>query len=321
MNIEEIRQFAFSYLDGCSDTKKERKLLDFLEENDTNRKLFSTWEKEWKSQKTSKADISLLVNIEDKINSRRKKSMIATVSVVAALVVFLIGVFSIAVFDYDFQKISNTHTTVIETGPCDRTRIALPDGTSVMLNSCSKLSYGADFNRSERKVELSGEAYFEVVADSKSRFIVDFGQERIIVKGTKFNVVAYDRINTMSIALMEGKVEFNEGENLISINPGEVMHYDKVTRNLTKHPDDVTKYNSWQAGRIEYSNVTLNVLFERLACIYDLDIRYVPGKYSDREFSISLTTQENITDILDAISVIMPIKWSKKDKLIIVNEL
>ena len=212
--------------------------------------------------------------------------------------------------------------TIVETGPCDRTKVALPDGSTVWLNSCSRLSYAGDFNRTGRRVELSGEAFFDVKSDPARLFVVDMGQEKIAVKGTKFNVSAYRRTGSLSVALVEGKIEFSEGETMLSVNPGEVVVFDKASRNLSKSVvDDVSRYVMWTEGRIEYPSVTLDVLFDRLSCIYNLDIRYTPRKLSGKTFSISLSTQENIKDVLDAISVIMPIKWTKDDRMIIINEI
>ena len=159
-------------------------------------------------------------------------------------------------------------------------------------------------------------------ADPSRMFVVDMGREKINVKGTRFNVSAYQKTGSMYIALLDGKVEFSEGETMLSINPGEVIVYDKTSHNLTKSVvDDISRYTMWTEGRIEYPSVTLDVLFDRLSCIYNLDIRYTPEKLSGKTFSISLSTQENIRDVLDAIAVIMPIKWTKDENMIIINEI
>ena len=85
---------------------------------------------------------------------------------------------------------------------------------------------------------------------------------------------------------------------------------------------DITKMPvSGTEGRIEYASVRLEELLDRLACIYNLDIRYSPVKYADKTFCISLSTEENIRDILDAISVIAPIKWTRDRNVIIINEI
>ena len=116
-------------------------------------------------------------------------------------------------------------------------------------------------------------------------------------------------------------MEFNEGETTLSIEPGEVVLFDKGTRHLSKQAIDADRYCSWTEGRIDYSAVTLAQLFERLSCIYDLDIRYSPEKYAGKKFNIILSTEESIKDILDAISIIIPIKWIRNGNSIIVTEL
>ena len=101
---------------------------------------------------------------------------------------------------------------------------------------------------------------------------------------------------------------------------GKTFHLIQI-KILLSATDDVSRYCTWTEGRIDYPSVTLDVLFDRLSCIYNLDIRYTPRKLSGKTFSISLSTQENIKDVLDAIAVIMPVKWTKDDRTIIINEI
>ena len=320
-NMEEMKTLAFLYLDGNSDVEAERKLWEFLSQSDENKQLFSQWESEWKLKRESAPRLSVLAGIESRIAGRRRR-MAAICSVAATLAVLVVSSLFLLRNETVTPADVTGNMTVVETGPCDRTKVALPDGSTVWLNSCSRLSYKGDFNRSERRIELSGEAYFDVKSNPARMFIVDMGQEKVTVKGTKFNVSAYQKTSAMSVALVEGKVEFSQGETTLSINPGEVVVFDKISHNLTKSVvDDVTMYCTWKEGRIDYPSVTLDVLFDRLSCIYNLDIRYTPKKLSGKTFSISLSTQENIRDVLDAISVIMPVKWTKDDRTIIINEI
>jgi len=319
METEKIKKIAFSYMDGDSDKVNETSLFEFLSQSEDNKTLFYSWEMEWKKDREVKADVNLLVNLEDKITSRKRKRILCGASCAAAIAV-LTGIF----LSYESSSLPSAEIstmTVIETGPCDRTRVSLPDGSSVSLNSCSRIAYSSSFNRSDRNVTLSGEAMFDVAPNEGSPFVVSMGKETVTVKGTTFNVTAYERTGEISVALLDGKVEFSEGETVLAINPGEVLIYDKGSHNLSKSADDVSKYSLWTEGRIEYASVRLEELLDRLACIYNLDIRYSPVKYADKTFCISLSTEENIRDILDAISVIAPIKWTRDRNVIIINEI
>lgn len=319
MDTGKIKKIAFSYMDGESDKGNEATLFEFLSQSEDNKALFYSWEMEWKKNREVKADVNLLVNLEDKIASRKRIRTICGISCAAVLAV-LTGVF--LSYESTSQPTAEISAmTVIETGPCDRTRVSLPDGSSVSLNSCSRIAYSSSFNCSDRNVTLSGEAMFDVAPNEGSPFVVSMGRETVTVKGTTFNVSAYERTGKISVALLDGKVEFSEGETVLAINPGEVLIYDKDSHNLSKNVDDVSKYGLWTEGRIEYASVRLKELLDRLACIYNLDIRYSPAKYADKSFSISLSTEESIKDILDAISVIAPIKWTRDGNVIIINEI
>lgn len=126
-------------------------------------------------------------------------------------------------------------TYMAENGLLD---IYLPDSTHVWLNEDSKIAYASDFNSSERRVTLSGEAYFEVRRDEEVPFIVQTGTAETRVLGTTFNVRAYEDEESIEVAVTSGKVRFSslaEGENeSVFLRRNERGVYDKETNSLEK---------------------------------------------------------------------------------------
>ena len=84
----------------------------------------------------------------------------------------------------------------------------LPDGSEVWINSKSTLSFSDDFGKSERRVSLSGEAYFTVVRDENKPFIVSVNNRDVRVLGTEFNVKAYKGEDLQKISLVKGSVKY-----------------------------------------------------------------------------------------------------------------
>ena len=109
-----------------------------------------------------------------------------------------------------------------------KTKILLPDGTFVWLNSESQLIYSADFNRNNRRVKLRGEAFFEVGPNTDARFTVEAEGVDIVVYGTAFNVSAYPTDSVVNIALLRGKIalENNATHHLLTgLSPNQLSSF------------------------------------------------------------------------------------------------
>ena len=89
----------------------------------------------------------------------------------------------------------------MKAGKGDKATIELPDGTNVVLNSASQLSYLNNFGEKVRRVQLNGEAYFKVAHDEKHAFIVQIGDLEVKVLGTSFNVSAYEDAKDVTVVL------------------------------------------------------------------------------------------------------------------------
>lgn len=116
--------------------------------------------------------------------------------------------------------------------------IFLPDSTHVWLNKDSKISYTEDFNSDERRVILSGEAFFDVTRNEEKPFVVQTGNSETRVLGTSFNVRAYDDEETIEVSVESGKVKFSSNVNAdnesVFLRRNERSVFDKETNELAK---------------------------------------------------------------------------------------
>ena len=116
----------------------------------------------------------------------------------------------IAFFTYNILSISNADKNrspfMVKANKGDKATVVLPDGTDVILNSASQLSYLSDFGRNERRVHLEGEGYFKVAHDARRTFIVQVGELEVKVMGTVFNVCAYS--NDQDVTCWKAKSAF-----------------------------------------------------------------------------------------------------------------
>jgi len=149
----------------------------------------------------------------------------------------------------------------IHTPAGQRTRIQLPDGTTVWLNACSTLQYPSFFTSENRRVNLYGEAYFEVAHRDKKPFIVETSRCNIEVLGTHFNVEAYPNTPKFETCLMEGSVKVSSKHNsqdFVVLKPHEKAALEQGRLRVST----VTDYNDylWKEGIISFKNQSFNAV-------------------------------------------------------------
>ncbi|HBE43810.1 MAG TPA: hypothetical protein DDW27_21970 [Bacteroidales bacterium] len=150
--------------------------------------------------------------------------------------------------------------------------VTLPDGSKVILNRETLLSYRSDYGKSGRKVFLSGEAFFEVVTGKNDPFTIDAGKARIEVTGTSFNVITSNPDSAVEVFVKTGSVILsdNSGNNILVIDPGFIGTIDSKKSDKSLNHD--LNYMAWNTGILLYDGQTLDVVFRDLKRVYNMDI-------------------------------------------------
>lgn len=189
-------------------------------------------------------------------------------------------------------------------------RYELPDHSVVWLNSGSTLRYPIVFNKDKRDVELKGEAYFEVTADSERPFYVStLSGLRVYVYGTKFNVAAYEDDNYIETVLEKGKVNvITPNQETIVLAPGEQLLYDKQSRESIKNSVDVYGKTAWKDGKMIFRNASLDDIFTRLERHFNVDIQFNNPKGKEYKYRATFRT-ETLSQILDYLAKSAALKW------------
>lgn len=153
-------------------------------------------------------------------------------------------------------------------------RIVLQDGSKVWLNAASSLSYPASFPKEERKVTLSGEAYFEVAKDAARPFKVITPSQRVDVLGTNFNVNAYPENTTVHTTLLEGSVSItaNASAQKTILKPGEQARLNNQTGSLLKSMVHAQDAIAWKNGYFVFNDTYLTEVLLQLSRWYDVQI-------------------------------------------------
>ncbi|WP_343704517.1 FecR domain-containing protein [Chitinophaga sp.] len=162
-------------------------------------------------------------------------------------------------------------------------RLRLPDGTEVWLNAASSIRFPISFDKHERKVELTGEAYFEVAQQASAPFKVMVNrQAEVLVLGTTFNINAYTDERNIKTTLLRGKVKVTAGSRDIQLSPGQQAV--STTTSLTiNNAADTEKAIAWKNGLFNFQDASLEEVMRQLSRWYNITVVYENG-IPDMEF-------------------------------------
>lgn len=215
---------------------------------------------------------------------------------IAAAIILILG-FSWMYWNSQYSADIITIQTLAETKT-----ISLPDGTKVILNHFSSLSYPEKFSKNTRSVELSGEGYFEVAKNPEKPFTVTTEEIKVRVLGTHFNINAYSNNPDVTTTLLEGKVEVTDKNNTdkITLKPNETAIYDKVTTTLVQQKDKNPQNEiAWCDGNILFDNVPLKEIARELSNRFGVDIQVADSNLQDFRLTARFTDKEELIEILE----------------------
>ena len=200
--------------------------------------------------------------------------------------------------------------------------IVLADGSRVWLNAGSSLRYPEAFSRDERKVFLSGEAYFEVEHDESTPFIVNTEVMDLQVLGTSFNIKAYDNENTVVTTLVSGKIrqEFPNVGKKIVLTPSRQSVFDRVSGKLETKQADIQETLAWREGKIIANNERLEDIFRQLSRWYDFKVVYTLPSLKDIRFYLHSNRYAEVRTILEHLQTTKGIRFTYAENTIYVSQ-
>ena len=190
---------------------------------------------------------------------------------VAATILLLLGLGTMFVVMNEKDMLSrkvNVATTENE----KNLQVTLPDGSSVILNRNTTLSYHSNFVKHGRNVTLKGEAFFDITPDTGNPFTINAGKASVKVVGTTFNVITSNADSAVEVFVKTGKVMVtdNEGTRNIILDPGYIGTMS--SRSSEKHLNEDQNYMAWNSGILIYDGQLLDVVFKDLRRVYNMDV-------------------------------------------------
>lgn len=170
-------------------------------------------------------------------------------------------------------------------------QVTLPDGSTVILNRNTGLSYSRHFGKDTRNVSLSGEAFFEITSDTDKPFVVEAGETRIKVVGTSFNVITNNSGSAVEVYVKTGTVMLsdNAGNRSLEVDPGFIGTLN--SGNAEKKVNNDPNYMAWNTGNLIYDGQTLEVVFSDLKKVYNIDITVDNPEILEKQWTSPIINQ------------------------------
>jgi len=201
-------------------------------------------------------------------------------------------------------------------------QLVLSDGTKVWLNAASSLRYPAMFTGAERKVELTGEGYFEVAKNAAMPFKVDVaGKGEVEVLGTHFNINAYSDEAAISTTLLEGKVKVtgtgSRPDSYRVLTPGQQAQLKANGQIGINNNVDVSEVVAWKNGKFQFGEAAdITSIMRQIARWYDLDVEY-KGTFTGH-IGGTISREVNVSKVFEMLEMTGTAKFQVNGKKVIV---
>ncbi len=361
-----IERLIISYLEGTISYEDEKIVVEWFKNNPDSVKEFSDFQKIWNiTEVANKLNDDVVKQewklLKQKINPSEHNSekpinkFLYWLPRVAA--VFLLGAIISFSISYQIYNPKNSELVYheINTPAGSKTKVTLPDGTTIWLNAGSNLKYSNQFNKKSREVYLTGEAFFQVEKDPSKLFLVRTTELNIKAYGTSFNVKSYPEEGTIETTLIEGSIGVtrttfeNKKTDEVMLEPNQRVVYYRKKQVVAKQssyakkeelkekvePDamqeqkltyliskgiEAKDFTSWKDGTLFITSETLKELAVKLERKYDVKIHFANKQIENLKFTGSLEN-ETIEQVIDAIGIAANIKYKIKDRDVWLNEI
>lgn len=217
--------------------------------------------------------------VNNKIKRKGRRLFLQRVGVAASLIIGILGIGSFFFQYLGLRESFLPSMITVESNDNSRTRLVLPDGTEVCLNSGSSITYPSHYTDGERNVTLSGEAYFKVTHNEKKPFVVSALDKKYKVKvlGTEFNIQAYRDDNVIQTTLIAGSVQVDiQGRNTKTVLlPSQKAIYSLQNNELEVVSANTDRETDWMYSRLVFKKTPMPEVLARLSRFYkvEFDVR------------------------------------------------
>lgn len=316
------------YFNGKCNPDEKRAIIRWANESEKHAQQLFEWEElyflgkranETEQLRLQEAEKRLFAQIKQEENSGKKYLRLKRWLPYAAAVALIATIAGWSMwylpdsFSMDWKTLATTKGEVKE--------IMLPDSSRVWLNENSVLEYPEAFEQKNRRLRLSGEAYFEVTKDKQRPFIVSSKDMNVLVLGTKFNFRNAQTEKIVEVSLLEGEVKASGAheEGSITLSPGQKVELNKDTGKMKVMNTNALLDAVWHSDMVKLQNADISQIAQLIEEIYDVKVILSPGVENISTYSGELKKKGTVTDMLDALKRTLHIKYKKHKDIIFIS--
>jgi transmembrane sensor len=249
----------------------------------------------------------------------RKSSYVTLMAAACMAAVLAIGSICLLIIEKNKLIAQNSLSSVIATKEGEKAHIFLPDSTEVVLNSGSTIHYNGNFNKKERIVELTGEAFFDVSTNHDKPFIVKLEHMSVIATGTRFNIFSYSNEDRVETTLEEGVVKVSiSGADPIVMKSGEQVVYFEKTNQVRISEVATDTYLSWKENKLRFNDTPFEEVLRRIGRKYNVTFEIANRDLLNLKYTATFI-DESIEEVMEMLRTVSPITY-KINNLTSIND-
>ncbi|MFC3199629.1 FecR family protein [Parapedobacter deserti] len=203
----------------------------------------------------------------------------------------------------------------ITTGVRNLKRILLPDSSAVYLNANSVLEISPAYNKDNRAIQLTGEAFFEVKSDTSRPFIVNTQRLSIRVLGTSFNIQSYEDLEQIKVAVRTGSVAVRHDTtaSLAKLTANEELTYHKNEGKFQIGQASLTHVMAWREGRLIYHQSSFKDVVRGFQNLYGIKLNTQDPEVASHLYTLTLKPTMNKTEAISLMCTILNKKYKEEE--------
>jgi transmembrane sensor len=321
---EECNSLVVKFFAGEISDNEITLLKSWLEESPENKRLFDKENELW--QETAfqsridhyKVDRGWM-NISLRLGLGKKKMMSVTVVkkskfiflIAATCVTSLLAIGSLYLWMTAKNSPSKimSASTIISTREGEKVHIYLPDSTEIVLNSGSTIQYDGNYDKKDRIVKFSGEAYFNVTTNHKKPFIVNLDQMSVTATGTRFNIFSFSNEERVETTLEEGAIQVSiNGVDPISMKSGEQIVYFMYSKKVQLSEVATDTYTSWKENKLRFNDTPFEEVLRRIGRKYNVRFEITNHDLLNLRYTATFI-DESIEEVMQMLQTVSPITY------------
>lgn len=244
--------------------------------------------------------------------AHRKRTLFLRIAAVAAGVAAVVCVLLGSINYLNYIAEHKVIFAELATSFGEKKQITLPDGTLLVLNSCSQIRYPNRFTGNVRRVELKGEGFFRVARNEDMPFVVNTGHFDVRVLGTRFDVRAYPTDEIVSVSVESGRVQVDLPEAMMRLGSREQLVINTLSGEYSKRKEE-RDVAVWRKGSLCFSSTPILDVAKELERVYNCRITFTSGQ----EFKNLISGEhdnKSLESVLQSIEYISDIKYKKEGR-------